>query len=106
MRWNKRKDANHNEIRDHFIELLGPENVMDCFRFGEGFPDLVIQYNGHPMLIEVKTPTGTLTNAQERCKLNMRVVRTKAEADDAVRVLKTFARFIHEGTARELGAGA
>lgn len=93
-RYAKRKDANHNEIRDEFIRLLGARNVLDCFRFGDGFPDLVVQHSGLTMLVEIKTATGTLTKAQKKCPLMMRIVRDKAGVEETVRTLKKWHRAI------------
>lgn len=98
----KRVDANHAEIRDYFRSLLGKENVKDCSRFGEGFPDLQIWYGFLVMGIEIKTATGKLTAAQERSNMPMRLVRSTADADESVRVLKRWSRWINEGTAREM----
>lgn len=95
-RYAKRKDANHNEIRDHFIRLLGANNVLDCFRFGDGFPDLVVQYSGLTMLVEIKTATGKLTKAQKKCPLMMRVVRNRRGVEETVMVLQTWADVLRQ----------
>ncbi len=88
MRFAARTDANHAAIRTAFRKLLGDENVVDTSKCGNGLGDLCITYGGLVMLIEVKTATGTLTQAQQRCKLPQRLVRTMDDVAESVRVLK------------------
>lgn len=83
-------DANHGEIRDEFRKLLGAGNVFDCYAFGGGFPDLVVQFGGVTMLCEVKTATGRLTESQKGFPLMMRLVRNVADVAETVRVLKSW----------------
>jgi Holliday junction resolvase-like predicted endonuclease len=82
----RRTDANHGEIRDAFRKLGC--RVFDACRVGQGFPDLVVQYGGMTLLVEVKTRTGTLTDAQEGSELMAKVVRDMDDVADAVATLK------------------
>lgn len=93
----KRTDANHAEIRTEFRRLLGDDRVFDSSAFGHGFPDLVVQYAGLTMLVEVKTKTGKLTKAQKESGLMMRLVRTVQEAQETVAVLKHWHKMICGG---------
>jgi len=84
----KRVDANHGEIRDAFRRILGADGVVDCSRFGSGFPDLLIGYGGLCMPVEVKTATGKLTDSQKKFPLMMRLVRNFDDVTETVAVLK------------------
>lgn len=57
-------DSNHAEIAAA-LARFGPEPI-DTTKVGAGFPDLVWPFQGHTILVEVKTPEGTLTPAQLR----------------------------------------
>lgn len=96
-RYAKRVDANHGEIRDEFRKLLGDSNVFDCYAFGNGFPDLVVQFGGVTMLCEVKTAKGRLTEAQKGFPLMMRLVRNVADVAETVSVLKRWHESICKG---------
>ena len=64
MRYAARTDANQREIIAA-LEAVGA-SVFPSFRLGGGFPDLVVGFRGATYLLEVKTPTGRLTPAEER----------------------------------------
>ncbi len=59
-----KRDKNHIQIV-HYFEERGCE-VFCSADLGGGFPDLVVSYNDHTFLVEIKTETGELTEAQER----------------------------------------
>jgi len=84
----KRVDTNHAEIRSAFRRILGDENVCDTSKAGFGLGDLVITHGGIVMLVEIKTATGKLTKAQEKCKLPQRLVRNQNDVEETVRVLQ------------------
>jgi hypothetical protein len=46
-------DFNHAQIRDGLRQLPGC-TVKDTSNIGGGFPDLVVGYKGHTLLVEVK----------------------------------------------------
>jgi DNA-binding NarL/FixJ family response regulator len=59
----KRTDRNHAEIR-RTLKQCG-YYVMDTFRVGHGFPDLLaVSKAGLPVLLEVKMPGEKLTDAE------------------------------------------
>lgn len=64
MRRAARVDANHSRIVSAFRKLGCL--VHDSSRAGMGFPDLVVCFQGVFALVEVKTPKGKPTEAQER----------------------------------------
>jgi hypothetical protein len=82
----RRIDANHGEIKRAF-ERLGCA-VFDAYSVGKGFPDLVVQVGIPPavitLLVEVKTRTGKLTDAQESFRLHSVIART---ADDVAAIV-------------------
>jgi len=84
----RRVDSNHGEIRDEFRRLLGAERVVDTSRFGSPLFDLAIAWGGLVMLVETKTRTGKLTDAQEKATLPYKLVRNSADVADAVATLK------------------
>jgi hypothetical protein len=86
MTYARKTDSNHAEIREAFRKLGC--RVFDACRVGQGFPDLVVQYGGMTLLVEVKTRTGTLTDAQEGSELMAKVVRDMDDVADAVATLK------------------
>ena len=100
-RYAKRVDGNHAEIRGHFRALLGDGCVVDTSKAGFGLGDLAIAHGGIVMLIEIKTATGKLTKAQERCPLPQRLVRNLADVEETVRVLKRWHRWITEGSLQQ-----
>jgi hypothetical protein len=61
---NKKRDANHDEIRDD-LRKCG-YIVFDCGHFGDGFPDLAVMKNDIIYLVEVKTARGKLTAAEKK----------------------------------------
>ena len=66
-RYAAKTDANQSEIIAA-IEKAG-YYVHDCSRYGGGFPDLLcVNKYGQVVLLEVKTPGGTLTPAEMRFK--------------------------------------
>lgn len=67
-RWAAKVDGNHAEIVDA-LEKFG-WTVISLARLGGGVPDLLIAKQGRTALVEVKTPTGTLQEAQ-RCFLTV-----------------------------------
>lgn len=93
-RYANRTDANHSEIRTAFRRLLGDKRVFDSSAVGDGFADLVCQYGGLTLLVEVKTERGKLTKAQKDSGLMMKIVRNLDDVEDAVRTLKRWSRNI------------
>ena len=67
-RWAAKVDTNQTEIVDA-LEKFG-WTVISLARLGGGVPDLLIAKQGRTALVEVKTPTGTLQEAQ-RCFLTV-----------------------------------
>ncbi len=67
-RWAAKVDGNHTEIVEA-LEKFG-WIVISLARLGGGVPDLLIAKQGRTALVEVKTPTGTLQEAQ-RCFLTV-----------------------------------
>jgi hypothetical protein len=59
MTYSRRVDANHGEIRNG-LRKAGFD-VFDCYRLGEGFPDLLVAAHGRLVLLEVKMPGAKLT---------------------------------------------
>ena len=47
---------------------------------GAGIPDLAVHYRGRVWLMEVKSATGTLTEAQQACDFPREVVRSPEDA--------------------------
>lgn len=58
------QDANHDALV-RFMSELGPEPI-DTSKVGFGFPDLCWPFQGHTILVEVKTPDGSLSPPQLR----------------------------------------
>jgi hypothetical protein len=58
------QDANHAALVA-FMSQLGPEPI-DTSKVGGGFPDCVWPFQGQTVLVEIKTPDGSLTPAQVR----------------------------------------
>jgi hypothetical protein len=52
----RKVDDNQKSIRLH-LEAHGCY-VQDCSRMGEGFPDLLVGYDGHWYAMEIKNPDG------------------------------------------------
>lgn len=80
MRKRGRVDGNHAEIREAFRSVGA--SVCDLSAVGEGCPDLLVGFRTHLYLVEVKSSTGTLTEAQEAflAHFPVHVVRTVEEA--------------------------
>lgn len=97
MRFARRVDANHAEIRAAFRKLLGTENVVDTSKAGFGLGDLMITWGELLMAIEIKTEKGKLTAAQVACKLPQRLVRNLDDVVESVRVLKGWHMAICKG---------
>ena len=80
----RRVDANQREIVTA-LRAVGVW-VWDTHELGFGFPDLVSWHGGTFRLIEVKTPTGRLTDWEKafiaNCPGEVHIVRT---VDDALR---------------------
>jgi len=53
MTYAKKVDLNHTEIVKTFRELGA--TVFDASGIGRGFPDIVVGYNGHTVLVEIKS---------------------------------------------------
>lgn len=87
-----RKDANHNEIAGYFTDLGC--SVFDASKFGDGFPDIVVGFCGQNHLVEIKTPSGELTPAQEglieRWRGTITVVGTK---EDVIAMVQKYRKF-------------
>lgn len=94
MRRAARTDANHAEIRDYFRELGCV--VFDACRMGSGFADLVVQFGGLTMLVEVKQQLGKLTKSQKDSPLMMRIVRDRRGAEETVKTLQTWADVLRQ----------
>lgn len=88
----RRVDKNHGEIKRAF-EKLGCR-VFDAYAVGKGFPDLVVQWSGVTMLVEVKTAHGKLTQSQKDSNLMARLVRTSEDVAETVRVLRRWSQAI------------
>lgn len=63
MRYAARKDSNHNAIANAATKLGA--SVFDTSRLGDDFPDMVIGYRGHTIIVELKTATGKLSAGQK-----------------------------------------
>ena len=75
-------DANHTEIA-HALQATGA-SVHNTHRVGGGYPDLTCGIEGVNLLVEVKTPTGTLNDNERQFHQGWRgqiaVCRTVEEA--------------------------
>lgn len=68
-RYGRRKDKNHNDIKEA-LERAGYK-VYDTYRTGFGFPDmLALNKNNVPILIEAKLPGETLSEQEEKFWIN------------------------------------
>ena len=88
-RYNRRKDANQNEIVEA-LEKAGCA-VTDMSTAGSGFTDLLVTRAGVHYLVEIKTDSGKLNTFQEAFHLKhapVCTVRTVAEAFRAVGLLR------------------
>ena len=94
MRRAAKVDGNHAELREYFRELGCV--VFDASGVGQGFADLVCQWGGLTMLVEIKTEKGKLTKAQKKCPLMMRVVRNRRGVEETVMVLQTWADVLRQ----------
>ena len=90
MRKHPRVDANHADIRQALRDLRCP--VLDLAAVGGGCPDLAVLLPGaRVVLVEVKTPDGTLTEAQGPFHAVWPVVVVRS-VDDAIRLVQQAAR--------------
>ena len=84
MRWAAKTDANQHAI----VKALRARGarVHSLHRVGQGCPDLLVGFQGHNLLMEVKTEDGVLTDSEARCHERWRgtvhIVRTTEEALD------------------------
>ena len=62
--YRSRRDKNHAEIRDALREFGA--SVADTASLGDGFPDLVVGWNGVNYLLEVKSGNGKLTPLEQQ----------------------------------------
>ena len=89
-----KRDANHAEIATAF-EQLGC-SVFDSSAMGDGFTDLVCATAGQTFLVEIKTPEGKLTPAQEflieRWRAPIYVVGSTDDAANTVQKIRRAAR--------------
>jgi Holliday junction resolvase len=84
-RYNRRKDANQNEIVDA-LEKAGC-SVTDLSTTGDGVTDLLVTRAGVHYLVEVKSKDGVLTDPQIRFHVKhapVHIVRTIEQAFRAV----------------------
>ena len=84
-------DENHGRIMARFAQF-GPEPI-DTTKVGGGFPDAVWPFQGLTVLIEVKTPEGTMTPAQARFSMEWRggpvyVVTTEDDVPEVIADLR------------------
>ena len=81
MRYAKRTDTNHAEVRDN-LRALGFD-VIDLSKAGQGVPDLLVSRNKRGVLVEVKAPGGKLTQEQQEFIAAMpdRVIVAETAAD-------------------------
>lgn len=71
MRYAKRTDDNHGEVREGIRKALRGCTVRDLSGAGEGIPDLMVGWRGRNYLFEIKDPAKPpskrkLTPAQEQ----------------------------------------
>jgi len=82
MRWDRRKDANHDEIVAA-LEQIGC-SVVDLSRVGSGCPDILVGWRSACVLMEIKALGGKLnpdqTLFQKLWRGSMYVVSTPEEA--------------------------
>ena len=82
----RKKDNNHNEIQQALT--AAGTRCVDCSRFGDGFPDILVEVRGRFILLEVKQGKADLTDAERVMHAFLahgpiHVVRTVDEALDA-----------------------
>lgn len=65
MRRNAKKDVNQTEIVNQLRDIPGV-SVAITHRLGGGFPDIVIGYKNHNLLVELKSEGGKLNEAEEK----------------------------------------
>lgn len=87
MTWARRKDSNHNTIKDVFLKMGC--TVVDLFRLSEDNPDLLVGCAGVDQLVEVKSIHGELFDGQSDMHTEWRgavpiVART---VEDAVNIV-------------------
>lgn len=67
MSWARKKDANHNLVRDAFLRL--DYSVLETYRAPD-CPDLFVAKRGRVIAIEVKSGSNTLS--EDQCKFRDR----------------------------------
>lgn len=88
-RWNAKVDKTQAEV----VEALrqAGASVEPIHREGRGIPDLLVGYNGHTLLIEVKSRGGRLTKPEQDWHREWRsCVYIVHDAQEAVDVLEDF----------------
>ena len=89
MTYAKRVDVNHQEVVK-MLRSLGA-TVFDASRMGQGFPDLVVGYNGQTVLVEIKSGEAKkFTQAQLKFMADWKgssVTRIN-DTDGAIRLIK------------------
>lgn len=90
MAYARKVDLNHKEVVNA-LRLAGA-SVYDTSRCGKGFPDIVVGYKGHTVLVEIKSgEKKPFTPDQLQFMANWRgsaVVRVN-DIDGAIRLLNT-----------------
>ena len=86
MRLKARTDLSHRAIRDA-LRRVGC-SVWDTSQLGGGYPDLCVRTpDGFLVLIEVKSPRGRLTAAQERFRVYFPETHLAITVEDALRIV-------------------
>ena len=88
MRYAKRTDENHGEIRDGLRQA--GYVVKDLSRCGEGVPDLLVAGSGRGVMFEIKYGNAKLTDAEKEFHemfhgLGVYIVRTLEQALEIMR---------------------
>lgn len=64
MRRAAKVDTNQRPIVEQLRGIFGPDCVFDLSAVGQGCPDIMVGVRGVNLLMEIKTPTGKLTDDQ------------------------------------------
>ena len=94
MEYAKRTDANQSPIMAELRAALPEATLQPTSRAGDGFPDFAVGLWGQTYLVEVKTPTGTLTKAQG--KFHLRWQGHSCVATSTAEVLASILRHLHK----------
>jgi Holliday junction resolvase len=89
MTYAKRVDLNHQEVVKT-LRSLGA-SVFDASRMGQGFPDIVVGYNGQTVLVEIKSgEQKRFTNAQLKFMAEWKgsAVTRINDVEGAIRLIK------------------